>query len=219
MDLIGMKRIAVWGALLAAGALAMACGKDPNVRIVEFPKIYYELGILYSRDAGSTDPKAWVYMVEANGKVKVPNGKELELCAAQDVKTLEALRTLGAGDLHTVDFNSTNVTDAKLAPIGHLTGLKALNLSVTPIGDAGLEHLAPLASLEELSLRETLVTDAGLERLKPLKSLKKLDLRQTRVTEAGAAELKTALPGCEVEVSPLPATAKAEKSSVISNGQ
>ena len=80
------------------------------------------------------------------------------------------------------------MTDAGLAHVGRLKGVKRLYLSHTRIGDAGLAHLSSLASLEALILDFTQVTGSGLAHLKTLKNLQDITLLGSKVTDAGLAE-------------------------------
>lgn len=92
----------------------------------------------------------------------------------------------------------TKVTDAGLAAIAGLSNLTRLHLEQTSITDAGLAHLKGLTRLHYLNLYGTQVTDAGLEQLKALKSLKRLYLWQSKVTDAGVESLQKALPDLQI---------------------
>jgi hypothetical protein len=90
-----------------------------------------------------------------------------------------------------------DITDAGLAYLSGLTGLRklelsdtSLHLSRTQITDAGLANLKGLTSLSSLALNETQVSDAGLRHLKALTGLTTLDLSSTQVTDAGLVHLK-----------------------------
>jgi hypothetical protein len=99
---------------------------------------------------------------------------------------------LGPGFAHEVSVVSLDgalVTDADLAALEGLTGLRRLYLNGTPVTDAGLAHLRDLPALEVLELRETAIGDAGLRHLTGLPRLSVLLLYGTRVTDAGAARL------------------------------
>jgi hypothetical protein len=63
---------------------------------------------------------------------------------------------------------NTHVTDAGLAHLKGLTGLKRLLLGDAPITDKGLEHLRGLTNLETLGLNSPHITDAGLKHLSNL---------------------------------------------------
>ena len=99
-----------------------------------------------------------------------------------------------------IDLNlaTTKITDGGLANLKSLRHLQRLHLELTGVTDAGLEHLKPLINLTYLNLFGTKVTDSGLEKLKGLKYLRAVYVWQTKVTEAGAEKLKAALPNVEV---------------------
>jgi hypothetical protein len=86
-------------------------------------------------------------------------------------------------------LGDTPVTDADLVHLAGLTKLESLYLQETQVSDAGLVHLAGLKGLRELWLKDSLMTDAGLVHLADLKSLEILSLSETRVTDAGLVHL------------------------------
>ena len=88
-----------------------------------------------------------------------------------------------------VRLNTTLVTDADLAELRGLTGLRVLDLSQTRITDAGLSHLGALRSLRTLYLTETGITDRGLVHLEGLADLDTLFLGQSALADAGLAHL------------------------------
>ena len=95
-----------------------------------------------------------VYFREVTGVVFHANTEDDKLAALDDLDHL-----LGAEF-----FDSGNVTDAGLAHLGNLRGLRRVLLQGTQITDAGLAVLAPLPRLERLLLlRNPRVTDAGME--------------------------------------------------------
>jgi Leucine-rich repeat (LRR) protein len=81
------------------------------------------------------------------------------------------------------------LTDAALAPLAKLKGLRELNLGATNVGDDGLAALEQLADLERLVLANTPITDKALAHIGKLTKLKSLDLSSTGVTDAGMQEL------------------------------
>jgi internalin A len=91
--------------------------------------------------------------------------------------------------LKEMQLSSTPITDAGLAPVAGFTALEDLLLADTPITDAGLIHLRDLPKLAELDLYKTRVADAGMPHLSGLKSLRRLILASTGVTDAGLAHL------------------------------
>jgi hypothetical protein len=100
---------------------------------------------------------------------------------------------LGPGFGHEVtliNFDAKPVTDADLASLSGLRGLRILYLNATPITDDSLRHLESLTGLQKLELRESAIGDAGLTHLSCLHSLRALYLHSTRVTDAGMIHLK-----------------------------
>jgi hypothetical protein len=88
-----------------------------------------------------------------------------------------------------VYLSGTPVTDADLAGIGALTGLKKIDFTGTKISDAGLEPLFTLQQLEEIVLENTPVGDPTAKRAAALPKLKRLSLQSTKVTDSGLADL------------------------------
>ncbi len=114
------------------------------------------------------------------------------------VRVIGEDRSIGnAGELPRGRFTLTNVnlfgksvSDAGLANLKGLAGLKVLVLYNTKLSDAGLAHVKDLTSLTTLDLGQTKVTDAGLDGIKPLKGLTTLSLHYTAVSEAWLENLK-----------------------------
>jgi hypothetical protein len=82
------------------------------------------------------------------------------------------------------------VTDAALASLRGLKGLRELDLWGVKITDAGLVHLSGLTKLESLKLYWSDVTDAGLVHLSKLTALRHLDLGHSRITGPGLSHLR-----------------------------
>jgi hypothetical protein len=102
----------------------------------------------------------------------------------------EALRALALfPELEGLALHGPAVTDASLAHLQGLRGLRALHLDHTAVGDAGLACLSGLTRLQTLSLGSTAVGDAGLTHLRDLADLEELWLGHTRVTGAGMRHL------------------------------
>ena len=92
----------------------------------------------------------------------------------------------------------TQVTDAGLAHLAGLTGLKHLVLNGTAITGPGLAHLTGLPALKSLHLGGTQVTAAGLVHFQKMPALRHLGLSwyfsSDRLTDADMANLREALP-------------------------
>lgn len=95
-------------------------------------------------------------------------------------------------DLEALSLNGCRrVTDAGLAHLSRLTGLRSLDLSFTGATGAGLKHLQSLTRLERLELPFGPTTDADLASLGGLTALRWLQLPRPRpeITDAGLAHL------------------------------
>jgi hypothetical protein len=103
----------------------------------------------------------------------------------------------GLGHLRHLKYiyvNASKMTDAHVARLAGLKGLKSLGLvHGAQITDAGIAHLKGLANLQRLELDGTGITDAGLAHLNRMSQLITLNLSRTSVSDAGMAHLK-ALP-------------------------
>ena len=74
----------------------------------------------------------------------------------------------------------------------------SVNFGNSKITDAGVKELAKMQQLTFLILVNTKITDAGLKELAKLQRLKTLSLVGTKVTKSGVTELKKALPNCRI---------------------
>jgi internalin A len=118
---------------------------------------------------------------------------------------LEAIDTLGLSGTAVTDEGLKNlvglrvqslylngcagVTDAGVAHIAKMKGLRSISLSGTRVTDAGLKQLAALSDLQDVRLDGTTVTDASVKRLTRLRGLMILSLNGTKVTAAGLREV------------------------------
>jgi hypothetical protein len=87
--------------------------------------------------------------------------------------------------------NSSNVTDADLAPLSGLTNIRSLDLQRSNITNAGLEKLKGLTKLQTLILSHTNITGAGLSNLQGMTKLEVLDLSWTRFVNEGLDYIKS----------------------------
>ncbi len=101
-----------------------------------------------------------------------------------------------AEQLQWLFLQDTQVTDAGLLHLKHLTALQLLNLESTLITDAGVEHLKVFAGVVYLDLTGTRISDAGLVHLAELKELVFLSVKRTEVSAEGVAALRRELPNC-----------------------
>jgi hypothetical protein len=84
-----------------------------------------------------------------------------------------------------VDLYGQDASDASLAHVGRLTGIKEMHLVGGTFTDEGLAHLGNLRKLESLYINQEGITDRGIEPLANLPRLKRLDLHSTSVTGSG----------------------------------
>jgi hypothetical protein len=100
----------------------------------------------------------------------------------------------GAVSLLTLDgpvvLPTGKVTDAGLAHLKGMTGLKDLEIGSWHVSGAALTALQALTGLQRLRLDSPDIDDAGLKALKKMTNLETLDLRGTQITGAGAAHLR-----------------------------
>ena len=91
------------------------------------------------------------------------------------------------------------ITDAGLAHLEEMPGLRKLYIQHCQVSDAGLVHVKKLTKLKSLYFSGTNITDAGLEHLQEMGNLEMLVLLDTkRITGEGIADLKKALPKCKI---------------------
>ena len=118
----------------------------------------------------------------------VPQGQPHEARTNEDLACLAA-RPRGVRRLR---IEASEVTDAGLAHLAGLTGLRRLTLSRNPaVTDAGLAHLGGLTALEALSLRRTYIRGDGLVHLRRLTRLRTLELDASTLTNRGLEHLGT----------------------------
>jgi len=99
-----------------------------------------------------------------------------------------------------INFSRTQISDAGLNRLAHLTKLEQLRIASPRITDAGMPLIGQLTNLRFLHLLDAPITDAGLDALHGLKRLESLYLDGTRVTDAGIARLVEAVPGVHLHL-------------------
>ena len=169
----------------------------------------------------------WERFGHARGDVKVPTGKLVHLTLFnwtwQNPANLSFLKELNPNDIYSLTlspewFPGGRSPDDNCMPyIGHLTGLKTLNLDGANITIRGLKYISEFGSLEQLKPPAGLddtgmvlignlkslkvlyiygnnnVTDEGLKQLSKLKSLELLVLNSVHITDQGL-EILSELP-------------------------
>lgn len=130
----------------------------------------------------------------------LPALRELHVCSMGitdagilQLKASASLRSLYIGC-------NAQIDDISLDRIGTLTNLELLMICRTRVTDAGLKHLQRLSRLEHLDLNYNQITDAGLAHLGVLRKLQVLKVQGTSVSDVGVGAIRSALPGCRVEV-------------------
>lgn len=173
---------------MAAVAEALSAYLCPSEVVVSAP------GVWLSRPAGASLASEWSEVTRTPAKVRLRVGTvhALELDGdvidqdLADVADLCRRVDLQRVVIQGKTFGSGHVTNAGLARLSGLTGLRELDVSCCrQITDAGLAHLSGLTGLRELGLRNCGITGTGLAHLVELTMLRKLNLYYSRVTEAG----------------------------------
>ncbi len=152
----------------------------------------------------------------------IGNGDQTGMYHRVEFSEADLDRLASLGELRSLTFASSAVTDDVLARLKGLTKLESLGLEGATITDAGLASLLDMSHLTNLDLESTSITDAGLKEIAKLKSLNDLSLipeaersgriprthpslrlGQTRTTANGIDELQRAIPNCIVSASHL----------------
>ncbi len=158
------------------------------------------IGIVSVRTVSSRND--WSVFAEAIGDVVIPTNKEVRIEVSPTIVFDPSIfSTFESNALSVVEWVSTRkVSDAAIAHLRHLTGLKGLALWETNIGDEGLRHLRHLSKLRWLDIDDTRVTDDGLTYLSELSLLKELSLLNDRITDKGIVHLRnlTSLEGLDL---------------------
>jgi hypothetical protein len=89
------------------------------------------------------------------------------------------------------------MTDAGMAHLRHLTGLRKLQVTTRRASGASVANLAGLTRLGTLRLYGIPVADDGLDALAGMIELHELDIDSTRITDAGLARHIARLPALE----------------------
>jgi hypothetical protein len=97
-------------------------------------------------------------------------------------------------ELEVLDLRGSRITDAGLAHLRGLKGLRHLSLAYVPtVTDSGIGQLGFLSQLEDINLTGTKVTSEGLSRLRGLKHLRGLVLNETKLSDADLERLANEL--------------------------
>lgn len=136
----------------------------PPARIVEFPPNV--VGNISIRPAGAQESmtySGWNPMGPAQGVVEIPAGMEARIDVAPNVTDMSFLANIPADAIQSVGFRGTQVQNADLAHIAHMTDLQELHMERTAIGDEGLREIQHINTLEYLDINRTQVTSAGVD--------------------------------------------------------
>jgi len=139
--------------------------------------------------------------VAGDGLTYLAGGGVLELLDLSGTKVTDAAlaRLQALPGVKNLSLVGTAVTDVGLAHLGKVKGLATLNLHGTAVTDAGLARLEDVPTLDTLTLGDTQVTDTGLALLAREGRLVYLGVRSTKVTAKGVADFHAAVPGCRVD--------------------
>ena len=179
--------------------LNSAVAEQSGFRVVHFPKDH-AVGRLKIKDANLLDEEyrtllsmtGWVILDQAQGDIKVPEGKNLRLEVYRDVTDISVISELKPNDLASLSLSETNIVDEDFVHLKDLAGLLALNLSSMKLIDgSGLAHLTNLKSLKELSCFNSNITDPALEHISKISSLERLTLYLTQIDGSGLKHLKS----------------------------
>ncbi|MDB5388321.1 MAG: hypothetical protein JWM11_3967 [Planctomycetaceae bacterium] len=186
-----MIRYAVAAALLVSVVAGCGGKEDPAVRVAA--ENIVKLGGSFTLH-GLTVP--------IKTAVKIPKGilriqkVGLNHTQARD-SDLELLKPLT--DLEILELQSTKITDAGLAHLQGLKGLRELDLyDCQHISDKGLESLQSLPKLSKLELSKTPLSDAAVDRLLMMKQLAQLSVNNTPLSADAGKKLRDGLPKCKV---------------------
>lgn len=105
----------------------------------------------------------------------------------------------GVSGLRVLTASNTRITDTGLASIGNCHELVYLNLFGNDLSDDGVQHLSKLTKMRFLFVGGTRMTDAGLQQIGKIKSLEYLQLSGSAVTPQGVQQLKAARPDLEID--------------------
>ncbi len=195
----------------------------PPARTVQFPP-RTSLGELFVRSWTAPPPADWEDFGHARGAIDVPAAMALKLVVSpQAAADLAALATLRKDDLHTISLVGNRVTNAQIANLRTLTGLRGLDLSYTSVTDRGLDQLRNLDKLTQIWMYDIEMSDNGfmvfdnfqqleflkidganitnrsLPRIKALKdSLRWLHISETGITREGILELRRHLDNTQI---------------------
>ncbi len=161
----------------------------PADRLLRFPAAR-ALGIIYVQETDelnfaplqTKDP--WHRLGEARGVVRVPAHGMIRLDLSQaSLADLSPLEELAPDALGRCWLSHLGAKDEALRHVGHLTGLREINLEGNFITDAGLVPLERLKKLERVFLGDSLIGDDGIGHLAGLPSIRGLGLYRSRITD------------------------------------
>jgi hypothetical protein len=160
------------------------------------------LGTLYTRpwtDGSLPGGAFWDDLGRAAGEIPVPANTILMLSVDSTIRDLSALSKLDPYDLQILSIPGQNqITDAAMPAIGHLVGLRSLQLAGVRLTDESLRHLSGLIFLEHLDLQKCPIYDEAVPYLSRLTSLRSLLLFRSRMTTESVARLRELLPDCAI---------------------
>jgi hypothetical protein len=121
----------------------------------------------------------------------LPFATTIEHVAAGALTTdAELAAVRGLGGLKLLEIGNNRITDAGLVHIQGLVELAVLDISGTNITDEGLRRIRGLTNLQVLIVSGTHITDDGIAHLSGMKKLIRLGLSRTRVTDEGLKRIE-----------------------------
>jgi Leucine-rich repeat (LRR) protein len=130
-------------------------------------------GVSHTPLLHSRDWHAVLRTLEANPDAALVSHGQITDAMLAELAQIGTLTSLRLGDCK-------SLTDAGIAHLARLPGLRHLDLSSTGVTDAGLAVVRSLPVLEHLELVMTNVTDIGMEHLRACEHLRELNLMWTR---------------------------------------
>ena len=182
--------------------------EDGPVRVLQFPA-NRTVGMLYVLTDGLSVPpefqglfdrdyyRTWQYIGPAQGQVTVPADCKVKLALKADgARDMSWVRQLKADDIyelfvysHPSDPKRFLFGDQQVAHLGHLSGLRRLEMKYVQVTGRGLKELAPMKSLECLRIYSPELGNPGLRSIGRLTALKVLSLGKMKWDDQGLVHL------------------------------
>jgi hypothetical protein len=177
-------------------------------------KIAHEAELAEAQPAKEADPKVIAHLVSVGFMARQVSLGDTQLVvspalpgAGFSASDIQALATDAGDQIIDLNLADSALSDADIAPLGHLTALTHLRLDDNKLTDQSLDVLSSLPKLVEVNLYDNAgITDAGIPKLAAMKSLRRVYLFQTGVTKAGIAKLHQLRPDLEIDAGDMSVT-------------